>query len=87
MSTGVGRVVAPAGTSSICPARTLRDTPGLLVKESRELPSSVINRVPPFASVSKITVVPVMATVTALVLIEPPPEFFGTRKRIEPLST
>jgi hypothetical protein len=28
-----------------------------------------------------------MATVTALFLIDPPPESFGTRNRIEPLST
>jgi hypothetical protein len=36
---------------------------------------------------SKITVVPVTATVTALDLMAPPPEFFGTRRRIEPLSS
>jgi len=36
---------------------------------------------------SKITVVPVTATVTALLLMEPPPESFGTRNRIEPVST
>jgi hypothetical protein len=59
----------------------------LFVKESRELPSSVINLLAPSAPASKITVVPVMATVTVLFLIAPPPEFFGTRKRIEPLST
>jgi hypothetical protein len=57
------------------------------VKESRELPSSVINLLAPSGLASKITVVPVMATVTALFLIAPPPEFFGTRNRIEPLST
>jgi hypothetical protein len=86
MSTGIGRVVAPAGTSSICPPRTVRDSPGLLLRESRDVPSSVISLLPPTESVSKITVVPVIATVTALLLIDPPPEFFGTRNRIEPLS-
>ena len=86
MYTGIGSVVAPAGTSSICPARTLRNWPGLFVKKSRELPSSVINRLEPSGPASKITVVPVMATVTVLFLMAPPPEFFGTRNRIEPLS-
>jgi hypothetical protein len=47
----------------------------------------VVNWLCPSGLLSKITVVPVMATVTALLRIEPPPEFFGTRSRIEPLST
>ena len=41
----------------------------------------------PAGSASKITVVPVIATVTALLRIVPPPESFGTRNKIEPLST
>jgi hypothetical protein len=57
------------------------------VNESRELPTSVIKRLMPSGPETKITVVPVKATVTAVLLIEPPPEFFGTRNRIEPLST
>lgn len=87
MFTGIGRVVAPAGTSSICPARTLRKSPGFERRAIRELPSRVINLllVPP--PDSKMTVVPVIATLTALVLIDPPPESLGTRRRIEPLST
>ncbi len=85
--TGIGRVVAPAGTSNIWPARTVRGSPGLDVSETRALPSSVINLLFVPRLPSKMTVVPVIATVTAMFLIVPPPESFGTRSRIEPLST
>jgi hypothetical protein len=85
MFTGMGRVVAPGGTSIIWPARTFRNSRGFAVSDTRALPSSVINFLPRFAS--KITVVPVTATVTALFLMVPPPESLGTRSRIEPLST
>ena len=87
MSTGIGSVVAPAGTSSIWPARTVRNSRGLTVSEKRALPSSVVNLLSVPRLPSKMTVVPVIATVTALFLMVAPPESFGTRSRIEPLST
>jgi hypothetical protein len=87
MSTGMGKVVAPGGTSNIWPARTFRHSFGFVLRATRAVPSSVVNRLCPSGLFSKITVVPVIATVTALLRIEPPPEFFGTRSRIEPLST
>ena len=87
MLTGIGNVVAPAGTSSIWPARTLRESPGFDVSETRARPSSVINLLFVPRLPSKITVVPVIATVTALFLMVPPPESLGTRSKIEPLST
>lgn len=86
-STGTGSVVASGGTSSICPARTLRTRRGSFTRERRARPSKVINLLLPAASDSKMTVVPVMATVTTLVLMAPPRESFGTRRRIEPLSS
>lgn len=87
ISTGRESVAAPGGTSSICPARTLRTRRGSFTRERRQRPSSVINLLWPAASDSKMTVVPVMATVTLFVVMAPPRESFGTRRRIEPLSS
>jgi hypothetical protein len=85
--TGEGKSVAPGGTSNIWPARTVRHWLGFVLRAMRAVPSSVVNLLCPSGVLSKITVVPVMATVTALLRIDPPPESFGTRSRIEPLST
>ena len=84
---GIGSSVASAGTSNNWPGPTFRDSLGFVLRETRADPSSVINLLGPCSLRSKITVVPVIATVTALLRMEPPPEFFGTRSRIEPLST
>jgi hypothetical protein len=56
-----------------------------LFKETRAPPSSTINLLRPDRAASKVTVVPVMPTVTAFVVIRAPPESFGTLKRTEPL--
>ena len=86
MFTGLGRVVAPAGTSSIWPARTFRNKLGLLLNDRFAVPSRVMSLLAPSGVVSKITVVPVTATVTTLLRMVPPPEFLGTRSKTEPAS-
>lgn len=72
--TGLGKVVAPGFTSSIWPASTCFDSFGCLTNRRSAPPSSTINLLRPAPLPSKITVVPVIPTVTALVLIVAPPE-------------
>jgi hypothetical protein len=78
MFTGDGIFVAPAGTSTICPALTNTDSRGYLISAARAPPSKTFKIVRPAFLDSKMTVVPVMATETALVAICAPPAFFGT---------
>jgi hypothetical protein len=78
MFTGCGILVAPAGTSTICPDLTNTDSRGYLISDARAPPSKTFNMVRPAFFDSKMTVVPVMATETALVAICAPPTFFGT---------
>src|SRR6266404_1646181 len=86
-SSGAGNFIASPCTFNICPARTFLNSLGYLTKRSRASPSSTIKLTLPIRVDSMITVVPVMPTVTARVLNSAPPEFLGTRKRIEPLSS
>ncbi len=83
--------------ASICPGPRFTHSLGRCVWQMRIDPSSTMNlkfasgqrdRIPfrerSLQLYSAITVVPVIAAVTAAVLIFAPPEFFGTRSRMAP---
>jgi len=83
-STGSGSVVPFGLTISIWPAWRRTDSPTRLLRKIRPVPSRIINLMKASGWYSSITVVPVIAAVTAAVLICAPPASFGTRRSMAP---